>query len=116
MIIFLLVLEDPLHLFENERSSSTLIKFESLPTSPYHVVFDRGRESTLFIHDASLETENSWAMEIYEAPTLESEGKVLIDKHGSFTLDSPQEPCLHHVSQSQPRSVHRAHIRTTTAL
>jgi hypothetical protein len=51
-----------------------------------------------FIHDASLEMENSWAMEICKAPTLGSEGKDLIDKHGSFTLDLPQEPCLHHVS------------------
>jgi hypothetical protein len=32
-----------------------LIEFEPLPTGPYHVVSDRGRESTLFIHDASLE-------------------------------------------------------------
>jgi hypothetical protein len=47
--------EDPLHLCEDERSSSPLIKFEPLPTGPYHVVSDRGRESTLFIHDASLE-------------------------------------------------------------
>jgi hypothetical protein len=90
-------LEDPLHLCEDERSSSPLIEFEPLPTGPYHVVSDRGRESTLFIHDASLEMENSWAMEIYNAPTLESEGKDLIGKHGGFTLDLPQERCLHHV-------------------
>jgi hypothetical protein len=37
-------------------------------------------------------------MENYEAPTLESEGKDFIDKCGSFTIDLPQEPCLHHVS------------------
>jgi hypothetical protein len=41
--------------------------------------------------------ENSWAVEIYKAPTLESKWKELIDKHGSCTLDLPQEPCLHHV-------------------
>jgi hypothetical protein len=34
----------------------------------------------------------------YKAPTLGSEEKDLIDKHGSFTLELPQEPCLHHVS------------------
>jgi hypothetical protein len=75
-----------------------VIEFEPIPTGQYHVVSDHGRESTLFIHDASLEMENSWAMEIYEVPTLESEGTDLIDKHGSFTLDLPQEPCLHHIS------------------
>ena len=37
-------------------------------------------------------------MEIYETPTLESEGKDSIDKHGSFTFDIPQEQCLHHAS------------------
>jgi hypothetical protein len=90
--------EDSLHLCEDKRSSSPLVECEPLPTGPYHVVPDCGRESTLFIHDASLEMENSWAMEIYEAPTLESKGRDLINKHGSFTLDLPQEPCLHHVS------------------
>jgi hypothetical protein len=74
-----------------------LIEFEPLPTGLYHVVSDRGQESTLFIHDTYLEMENSWAMEIYKALTLGSEEKDLIDKHGSFTLDLPQEPCLHHV-------------------
>jgi hypothetical protein len=92
-------LEDPVHLCEDERTSSPLIDFEPLPTGPHHVVFDLGRDSTSRFHDAYLEMENSWAMEIYEAPTLVSKGKDLIDKHGSFTLDLPQEPCLHHVSQ-----------------
>jgi hypothetical protein len=39
--------------------------------------------------------------EIYKAPTLGSEGKDLIDKHGSFTLDFtwlPQIPYLQHAS------------------
>jgi hypothetical protein len=62
--------DDPRHLYEDERSSSPLMEFEHLPTGSYHVVFDRGRESTLFLHDASLEMENSWGMEIYKAPTL----------------------------------------------
>jgi hypothetical protein len=42
--------------------------------------------------------EKSWAMEIYEAPTLEFEGKDSIEKHGSFTLDIPSKPCLYHAS------------------
>jgi hypothetical protein len=105
-------LEDPLHLCGDERSSTPLIEFEPLPTGSYHVVSDRGRESTLFIHDTSLEMKNSWAMEIYKELTLGSKGKNLIDKHGSFILDSPLEPCLHHILQSQPRLVHRAHCHT----
>jgi hypothetical protein len=36
-------------------------------------------------------------MKIYKAPTPGSEGKDLINKHGSFTLDLSQEPCLHHI-------------------
>jgi hypothetical protein len=47
--------EDPLHICEGER-------------------FDLDRESTLSFHDASLEMEKSWAMEIYEVPTLEFKG------------------------------------------
>jgi hypothetical protein len=42
--------------------------------------------------------ENSWAIEIYEAQTLESKGKDSIDEHGSFTLDIPPKPCSHHAS------------------
>jgi hypothetical protein len=90
--------EDPLRLCEDERSSSPLIDFEPLCTSSYHVVFDHGLDSTSSFYDASLEMENPWAMEIYKVPTPGSEGKDSINKHGSFTLDLPQEPCLHHVS------------------
>jgi hypothetical protein len=52
----------------------------------------------LSFHDASLEMEKSWAMEVYEIPTLEFRGKDSIDEHGSFTLDIPSRPCLYHVS------------------
>ena len=91
-------LEDLLNLCEDEQSSSPTIEFEHLPTGPYYVALDLDQESTSSFHDESLEMENSWAMEIYEALTLESEGKDSVDKHGSFTLDIPQEPCLHHAS------------------
>jgi hypothetical protein len=109
-------LEDLLHLCEDERSSSPLIEFESLPTGPYHVVFDRGRESTLFIHDASLEMENSWTMKIYKEPTLGSDGKVLSTSMVALLLIYLRNHACIISLQSQPCSVHRAHIRTTTAL
>ena len=32
-------------------------------------------------------------MELYEAPTLESEEKDYTDEHVSFSLEIPQEPC-----------------------
>ena len=44
-------------------------------------------------HDESLEMENRWAMEFYEATTLESEGKDSVDEHGSSILVITQEPC-----------------------
>jgi hypothetical protein len=68
-------LEDPLQLCEGERLSSLSTKLEPLPTVPYYVALNLDRESTLSFHDESLEMENSWAMETYEAPTLESKGK-----------------------------------------
>uniref|UniRef100_K4AK06 Uncharacterized protein n=1 Tax=Setaria italica TaxID=4555 RepID=K4AK06_SETIT len=37
-------------------------------------------------------------MEFCEATTLESEGKDSLDKHGSFILEIPQEPCMFNVS------------------
>ena len=46
----------------------------------------------------SLEMENIWAMEFYEAPTLESKGKDSIDKHGSFIFKIPQDPCSFNTS------------------
>jgi hypothetical protein len=109
--------EGPLHLCEDKRSSSPLIELEPFSTGSYHVVSNYGRETILFIHDASLEMENSWAMKIYKAPTLGSKGKDLIGKHGSVTLDLPQEPCLHHISRESAtlsaQSTHQDYSRLT---
>ena len=89
--------EDSLHLCEGERSSPFSTEFQPLPDGPYHVAFDHDQESTLSFHDDSLEMENSWAMEPFEALTLESGGKDSTHEHGSFILDSPCRPCSHHV-------------------
>ena len=67
--------EDSLHFCEDERSSSPLTEFEPLPTGLEYVVLDYDRESTSSFHNASLEIENQWAMELCEAPTLESNEK-----------------------------------------
>jgi hypothetical protein len=82
-----------LHRCEDERSSSPWIKFEPLLASPEYVVLDHDRNPTMIFHNESLELENQWAMEFYEVPTMESEGKDSIDEHGIFILEISQEPC-----------------------
>jgi hypothetical protein len=52
----------------------------------------------MIFHNEYLEMESPWAMEFCEAPTLESERKDYIDKHGSFILKIPQEPCSFNAS------------------
>jgi hypothetical protein len=106
--------KDPLHLCEGERSSSSSssssIEFEPLPAGQYDVALDLDRESTSSFHDVSLDMEKSLAMEIYEALTLEYKGKDCINEHGSFILDTPHEPCLHHTSlESTMLSALRTH-------
>jgi hypothetical protein len=108
--------EDQLHLCEAERSSLPLIDFEPFPTGLYHVASDRGRESTLFIHDASLEIGNSWAVEIYKALTLGLKERISSRSMVALLLNYLRNHACIISLQSQPRSVHRAHIRTTTAL
>jgi hypothetical protein len=88
--------EDSLHLYEGERSSSLSTEFGPLPAGPYDVTFDHDRESISIFNEKSLEIKNSWAMESRKAPTLEFIGEGSADKHGSFILDAPHEPCLHH--------------------
>ena len=85
--------EDSLHFCEDERSSSSLIKFEPLPTGLEYVVLDLNQESTSSFHDESLEMENQWAMEFCEASTLDSNEKDSTNEHGSFTFDIPRKPC-----------------------
>jgi len=85
--------EDSLHFCEDERSSSPSIEIEPLPDDPKSVVLDLDRDTTLIFHDASLEMEKSWAMELCEAPTLESNEKDSTNEHENFTLEMPQKPC-----------------------
>ena len=85
--------EGSLHSCEDERSSSPLTEFEPLPAGLEYVVLDHDRESTSTIHYESLEMENQWAMQLSEAPTLESKEKDSTNEHGSFTFDIPCKPC-----------------------
>jgi hypothetical protein len=52
----------------------------------------------MILHNESLDMENPWAMEFYEAPTLESDGKDSMDEHGSFIPEIPQEQCSFNAS------------------
>ena len=70
-----------------------MTEFEPLPAGLENVVLDYDRESTSSFHNASLEIENQWAMEFYEAPTLESNEKDSSNEHGNFTFDIPRKPC-----------------------
>ena len=47
----------------------------------------------MIFHDESLEMENQWAVELCEAPTLESEEKDSTNEHGNFTFDKPRKLC-----------------------
>ena len=60
------------------------------------------KKSTLILHDEFLKMDNLWAMEFFEAPTLESKGKDSTNEHGSFILETPQNPCF---SDTSPESV-----------
>ena len=70
-----------------------MTEFEPLSTSLEYVVLDYDLESTSSFHNASLEIENQWAMEFYEALTLESNEKDSSNEHGNFTFDIPRKPC-----------------------
>jgi hypothetical protein len=90
--------EEILHLCEDEQSLSPSIDFASLPAGLECVVLDHDRDPTMIFHNESLEMENPWAMEYYEALTLESKGKDSIDELGSFILEISQEPCSFNAS------------------
>ena len=68
------------------------MQYKPHPTSPHCVVLDYNRDTTMIFHDEPLETENPWAREFSEALSLECEESGSIDKHDSFTLESPP-PC-----------------------
>jgi hypothetical protein len=73
-----------------------LTKFEPLPAGPYYFSFGLDRESIVNFDDESLEMEIIWVKEFCEVPIVEFIRKDSIDKHGSFILDLPDQPCSHH--------------------
>ena len=47
------------------------------------------RDTTMIFHDEPLEMENQWAMEFFEAPTLESDEKDSTNEHGTIIFEIP---------------------------
>ena len=100
---------ETLHFCEDERSSSPLSMFEPLPSGPEYIILDHDWDINMTLHDASLEMENQWAMEFYEAPTLEYKEKdSSLKYHKNHARLMPL--------QSQSRFVPWAYTRNTTAL
>ena len=76
--------EHSFHYCEDERSSPPSTKFEPVPDGLEFVVLDLDRDTTMTFHDASLEMESQWAMELRCHGTNE---------HGSSAFDILQKPC-----------------------
>ena len=50
--------------FESERSSPLCLESKLCPSGHQNIVLDSGRDSTLILHDISLENKNFYAMDI----------------------------------------------------
>ena len=58
------------------------------PSGQQNTILDSGRESAMILHN-----ENSYAMDSLETPTLESKRRDSINKHESFTFETPRISC-----------------------
>ncbi len=94
---------ETLELHSKEPPSQPPIEPEPCPSGHKNIVLDICQETTLFLHDASLEKENLQAMDKFETSTLADENST--NEHESFTLKIPQESCSHKESlESYPIS------------
>ena len=70
-------------------SQSPLLKHKTCPTGHTNIIFNNGLDSI----DASLESENSHAMDTRETPTLEFKRRDSTNEHESFTFNTPHVSC-----------------------
>ena len=70
-----------------EKPSSPSLELKQCPSGRQNVVLDSGRDSTLIMHDLSLENKNLCAMDISKAATLETE------EHESFSFETLHVSC-----------------------
>nr|AAN04139.1 Hypothetical protein [Oryza sativa Japonica Group]ABB46798.2 hypothetical protein LOC_Os10g07110 [Oryza sativa Japonica Group] len=75
---------ETLELHSKEPPSQPPIEREPCPSGHQNVVLDICQETTLFLHDASLEKENLQAMDKLETSTLEDENST--NEHESFSF------------------------------
>ena len=61
----------------------------------------------MIFHDESIETENQWAIELREAPTLESVEKDSTNEHGTVIFEIPYS--INDTPQSGTLSAPRTH-------
>ena len=78
---------------ETKHPSPTLLKHKPCPSGHKTVVLDNDRGSTLFPHDISLENKNFCAMDILEAPILETVENDSTVEHESFYFWTPHVSC-----------------------
>ena len=74
------------HSCETEHLAPSL-ELKQCPSGQPTVVLENDRDSMLFPHDILLTKENSYAMDLSKAPTLETE------KHESFSFETPHVSC-----------------------
>ena len=72
---------------KTEHPSSPSLELKQCPSGQPTVVLENDRDSMLFPHDILLTKENSYAMDISKAPTLETE------EHESFSFETPHVSC-----------------------
>ena len=86
------------HSCETKHPTHSL-ELKQHPSGQPTVVLDNDQDSTLFPHDIFLMKENSYAMDISKAPTLETEENDSTIEHESFCFKTP------HVSRSRLESL-----------
>ncbi len=87
--------ESIVHLHETERLSTPSIKRKPCPSSLQNIVLVYHQETTMFLHDASLEEEDLQATDKLETLTLEDERKHSTNEHESFSFKIPQDSFSH---------------------
>jgi hypothetical protein len=109
-------LENPLHLCEHERSSSPLIEFEPLPTSCIMLfpTMVENQHCSYKMHLLRWRIRGPWKS-IRHQLWSPKEGISSTSMVAILLIYLRNHACIMSL-QSQRRSVHRAHIRTTTAL
>jgi hypothetical protein len=73
---------------ETEHIPSPSLEPMSCPSGHPNFVLDGDQDSTLILH------ENFCAMDILETPTLEAKRRDSINRHESFTFETPHISCL----------------------